>query len=200
MAKKKSIKNDGTIRFAFDFTPNMLKSPYAEKQIEAQIKKGFTKLSRGMLERGKKIHPYITDRVGPYLDLLREARLDYELGLFYSTISMVGITAERFAIELTSKLRFKVNNSPISRNEIFGDKFNQYKRLRMLHKAKLLSSKMFKNLDAIRDIRNKYIHPNKKGNPEKDSLKALNFMIDSLQSDFSDKYTIVNGKIVPKSA
>ena len=190
--------NKGTL-FYFDFTPNALKSPEAEKQIKKQIMGKLPLLAKGILERGKKVNPILTYRIGDYLTLLKESKLAYELGLYSSAISMVGITAERFAIELSGRLRFRVNKTPIRRNELFPNtRFNQYKRLMILRKAGLISDKMFNKLDKIRDIRNKYVHPKNKGNPEKDSIKALNLMIECLQSDFSEKYEIVEGKIVLK--
>ncbi|MFH1445778.1 MAG: hypothetical protein ABIF08_04875, partial [Nanoarchaeota archaeon] len=190
------VKNQKKIIFRFDLTPNALKNPQIRKQIEKELKDRYNRDVSGIIERWAKVHPFITDKGGFYLKLLEEAKITYRSGLNYATISMVGITAERFSIELGGKLRFRVNKNPISKNDIFGDRFNQQKRLRMLYKAKLIKKDIFENLDKIRIIRNKYIHPKKKRNPGKDSLKVLNLMIDVLQSDFSHNYELKNGKIV----
>lgn len=138
----------------------------------------------------------MTDELGGYLNLLIEAKEVYKWGYHHSTIAMVGVAAERFSIELASKLRFKVNDINLSQKELFDRDINQYKRLRLLKKSGLLEKVAFERLDKIRDIRNKYIHPKAKIKPENDSVMLLNLMIKTLSERFSKKYSIKDGKLV----
>jgi len=138
----------------------------------------------------------MTHEIGEYLNLLIEAKQVYKIGYHYSTIAMVGVAAERFSIDLASKLRFKVNDISISQKELFNRDIDQYKRLRLLKKGRLLEKVAFEKLDKIRDIRNKYIHPKATINPENDSVTVLNLMIEILSERFSKNYSIKDGKLV----
>ena len=186
-------------KFKFDFTPNALKVPDIRKQIEEQWKKHFSEILPKVLEREARVNPFITDKVGDfYHSLLKESRECYIFGFCNAAIALVGATAERFAIELSQNLDIRANGNEISSEDVLGKDIRQYARLRLLKKARLLSESEFKNLNEIREKRNKYIHPKEKGDPDDDSLMMLNLMIDVLQSGFFDKYKVEAGKIIPK--
>lgn len=189
-------KQKEQIPIYLDTTPNALLHPSAREQIAEQIKQRLIEQIPNIIDREKKIKAFMTDELGEYLNLLVEAKQVYKLGYHHSAIAMVGVAAERFSIELASKLRFKVNNISISQKEIFDRDINQYKRLRLLKKSGLLEKVAFERLDKIRDIRNKYIHPKAKINPENDSVILLNLMIETLSERFSKKYSIRDGKLV----
>jgi len=185
--------------FIFDFTPNAMKSPAARKQIENNLKEELIERVPSMIKREGKIHPFITYEIGMYSDLLKIARKTYIYGLYYATVSMIGVTAERFAFELSKKLRFSVNNNPVSKKELFGDNLSQGKRLKMLLKANIITQDVFIKLNQIRKIRNRYIHPEKKNTQNIDGIKILNLMIEILQSRFSEKFEFKNGKIIKRN-
>ena len=183
--------------FLFDFISNAIKQGHREG-IEKEMKEYLTLKVPKFIQRQSEIPTYITDEVGIYANLMEEAKECYMFGLYYSTISMVGITAERFAIELSDKFKFTINENPISEKYLFPKGTNQYQRLRLLFKAKIISEKAYKNLDKIRDIRNDYIHPKKLANVQKDSLKVLELFIEVINSRFSEKYEFREGKIIKK--
>jgi len=186
-------------QFFFNFTPNAMKNPAARKQIEDGLKKELIERVPDMIKREGKIRPFITHETGMYSNLLRVARKTYTYGLYYATISMIGVTAERFAFELSRKLKFSVNNNLISKKELFGDSLGQKKRLKMLLKARIITQEIYLKLDKIRKIRNRYIHPKKNNTPNIDGIKVLNLMIDILQSRFSEKFEFKNGKIIKRN-
>jgi len=183
-------------RLYIDLTCNTLGIANVRKQYEQKLKKHFDELIPKILKRSSKVHAFMTDEIGFYSRLLSEAKWVYELGSHYSTVSMIGIAAERFSIELEEKIKLEINGNPISKEDVFGKRLGQYKRLRMLLKAKLISQQAFEKLDRIREIRDRYIHPRLEINPENDSIEVLNLMIDVIQSRFSERYRIENGVLV----
>ncbi len=171
-------------------------SKKVREQISNQIKNKLMNEIPEIIKREKNIRALMTDELGDYLMLLREAKEVYKLGYFHSAIAMVGIAVERFSIELESHLRFEINGNPITQKNLIGNHFNQYKRLRLLKKANLITQDAFDKLEKIRVIRNKYVHPKTETHPEKDSIETLNLMITVLKSRFSSKYSIRKGKLV----
>lgn len=172
-SRKEIIRARGV---TFDFTSNALKNLGIRKQVKEQWTSYFVKSLPDMIKREMKVKAFITDKMGDYHKLLREARVCYRNGFFHSCIAMVGITAERFAVEASENLDFKINDIKTSEKELFDKELSQYRRLRILLKAKILNSEEFDKLDKIRDIRNKYIHFKESKNPARDALKVLNLM------------------------
>ncbi len=180
-------------------TPNIIKDPNSKNQIEKQLRDKFEKELPKILERVGKMPALLTCDVGFYSFLLEEATKCYEFGLYYATISLIGISAERFAIELSGQLNFEINNLKISEKDLFGKKINrQGRRLALLKKSKVITLESYDKLLKINTIRNKYIHPRNIGDSKEDSLKTLRLFIEILNSRFSDIYTIKNGKIIKK--
>lgn len=192
----KETEDNNKVPVYIDTISTALDIPFVKDQIKSQWEQTLTAQIPNIILREKEISSLKTHEIGDYLPILREAKQTYLLGFFYSTISMAGIAAEKFSIELSSKLKFKINDIVISQKELFCRDTNQYNRLKLLKKAKLLNESAFKKLDKIRDIRNRYVHPKAKINPEADSKEALNLMIDTLNERFSEEYSIQNGKLV----
>lgn len=183
-----------------DVTASGLNNPAIKKQTEDNLKKNFDTRLPFMIERMKEIPPLLTSDVGIYSKLLDEAKECYKQGLFYSTIAMIGITAERFTIEFFDKVKIKVNENEITEKDLFdGQIQKQWQRLNLLEKSKLLKPTYIEKLKEISKIRNKYIHPKEEGNIKNDSLKILKLYIEILNSRFSDDYIISNGKIIKKT-
>jgi hypothetical protein len=188
------------IKVHLDTTSNVIKVPYIKKQIEDQLRNNFEKDLPNVLKRMGEIPSFLTADVGFYSKLLEEAKKCYRSGLYYATVSMVGIASERFAIELAEKMKFKVNEQEITERDLFEAPIQkQLRRLNLLAKSKVLKEKYAEKLKEIDAIRNKYIHPREEGDAEQDSLKVLKLFIEILNSRFSDEYIIKNGKIVKKN-
>ncbi len=194
------IQKSTKMKIWFDSTSNAMKSPQVKKQIEANLKKDFEKEFPGIIKRMEKVPSFITTEIGFYSKLLDEAKYCYGFGLYHATVSMVGITAERFAIELSEKMNFKINQNEISEKDLFGKLLNQSSRLTLLEKAEIIKPEIYKKLKKISEIRNKYVHPREEGDAKKDSLRVIKLFIDVINSRFSDQYIIKNGKIVKKNS
>ncbi len=181
-----------------DTTPNIIKVPDIRKQIEAQFKEKIEKELPSILDRMGEVKALLTAEVGFYSNLLDEAKRCYEYGQYHATLSMVGITAERFCLELSEQMVFKINDYPITEGELFDGRPIQKQewRLNLLEKAKIIKPEICTQLKEINTIRNKYIHPREEGDAKADSLKILNSFIEVLNSRFSEKYDIKEGRIV----
>jgi len=182
----------------FNATSNAIKNPDAKKQIEDQLRKKFEESIPEIINRMGEMNPFITHEVGLYSNLLNESQNCYAQGLYYSTISMIGIATERFCRELEGKIKFKINGNECDIKSIFENNLKQHKRLNLLKIGGLINDETFRRLDQIKTLRNKYIHPSEVGNPKEDSLKIINLFIEILNSRFSDKYEIIRGKIVER--
>ena len=111
---------------------------------------------------------------------------------------MIGIATERFCMELEEKIKFKINENDVDIKSLFESKLKQHKRLDLLKMGALINDETFNRLNHIKSLRDKYIHPSQIGDAKEDSLKVLNLFIEILNSRFSDKYKIIDGKIVER--
>ena len=190
---------EDSVRIHIDATPNVIGNPEIKKQIEDQLRDQFEKNLPIRTMRMGEIPALLTADVGFYSKLLEEAKNCYFSGLFHASVSMIGIASERFAIELASNLKFKVNEKEITEEDLFeGPIQKQFRRLNLLEKSELLKLEYAEKLKEIYTIRKKYIHPREEGDAKEDSLKVLKLYIEILNSRFSDKYTIKEGRIVKR--
>lgn len=188
------VMKNKKVTLAFDFTPNHAKLS-RDDEIKNEIRRLETEVPN-IVDRRSKLPYYITHETGDYRKIMDEARRCFEIGLFFSCISTISIAAERFSIEISSKLKYKINGNLVRESEILGEKISQYKRLRLLLKGKLITESTFKLLDDIRHIRNKYIHPKETKATESDALEMIKKLNSIITSRFSDKYTFISGKLV----
>ena len=187
------------MKIHLDITSNVIKFPEIRKQIEKGLKENFEKELPNRLKRMEEVPSFITTDVGTYTRLFEEAKQCYNSGFYHATIAMIGIATEKFSIELSTKIVFKINENKITEKDLFGrDIQKQWLRLNLLEKSKILKPQYVKKLREIDTIRNKYIHPKEKGDAKKDSLTLLRLFIEILKSRFSDSYDIKEGKIVKK--
>jgi hypothetical protein len=188
------------MKIHFDATSNVLKSSQIRGQIEKGLRRKFEEELPHRMKRMEEVPSFITTDVGVYTNLFEEAKKCYVFGLYYATISMIGITAERFSIELFNKIIFEINKNEIIEKDLFGrDIEKQWLRLDLLEKSKILKTEYVQKLKEICKIRNKYIHPKEEVNAKEDSLKVLKLFIEILNARFSDNYEIKEGKIVKKN-
>lgn len=181
-------------------TSNVIKNKEIRNQIEVQLRAQLDKEIPSILDRMGEVSFFLTMEVGIYSKLLEEARKCYEYGQYHATISMVRITAERFCLELSEKMNFKINDILFKEEDVFDGRpiQKQYWRLDLLEKAKIIKPEICIKLKEIDQIGNKYIHPREVGDAKKDSLKTLNLFIEILNSRFSENYEIKEGRIIKK--
>lgn len=191
------------IKIGLDTTSNVIKNPDIKKQIEKQLRDEFEAKIPFILGRMEEVFSFITAEVGLYYFFLTEAKKCYEKGLYHATIAMVGIAVEKFCIDLSNQIRFKINDKDVLQKDIFDGKnlmdVNQDRRLIFLKKAEAINREAFDKFKKINGIRNKYLHPRSRGNPREDALEVLNSFISILKSRFSDKYKIEKGRIISRS-
>jgi len=161
----------------FDFTANAIKAG-ARDQIEKNVKDTFSSMVPSVVDRIAELPTFMTTEIGFYSVLMEEARGCYQFGLFHAAVSLIGITAERFSIELSNSNRK-----------------DHWKRLKELKDSGTITADTYSKLDDIRKIRNTYIHPANVGNAKNDSNKAIQLFSEIIQSRFSEKYEIKEGKI-----
>jgi len=193
------MAEEETIRIHLDTTPNLMKIPYARKQIKEQEKNKFKKDFPKMIKRMEKIPSWLTTKVGFYSKLLEEAKRCYIHGFYYATTAMIGIATERLTNELFEELVFEINRNKISKKNLFGNSLTQQKRLKLLKNARAIKPEVYEKLNKIREIRNKYIHPKDEKDGKRDSLKVLKIFIEFLNKDFQENYIIRKGKIFRKN-
>lgn len=124
-------------------TSNVINNEQIRKQIESQLKEGFENEIPLILNRMGEISSFLTMETGMYTKLLKEARKCYEYGLYYATISMVRITVERFCLDLSEKMNFKINDILVKEKDIFNGRpiRKQSWRLKLLEKAKIIKTR-----------------------------------------------------------
>ena len=192
----------GRIEMYIDSMPGSLiderTSENAISEYKKYLSKRFRKDLPTILERTKKLSNIRTTNTNPCLNLLLESREAYTKGLFYSTIAMAGISAERYAIEISTKIVFKSSNKEISLEDLF-ERLSQSQRIKILSELGLIGSEIKNELNEINKIRNKYIHPKRIGDLEKDALIIVNRMAKILEIEFNENYYIKEGKLVPKA-
>lgn len=192
----------GRIEMYIDSMPGSLiyerTSENAISEYKKYLSKRFRKDLPTIIERTKKLSNIRTTNTNPCLNLLLESREAYTKGLFYSTIAMAGISAERYAIEISTKIVFKSSNKEISLEDLF-ERLSQSQRIKILSELGLIGSEIKNELNEINKIRNKYIHPKRIGDLEKDALIIVNRMAKILEIEFNENYYIKEGKLVPKA-
>lgn len=187
------------MKIQINTTSNAMKLPGVREQIEKSLKNQIEKDMPFILNRTEEIPSFITTEVGDYSTLLNEATKCYTFGFYYATISMIGITAEKFAIRLSQKMKFNINGNELPEKDFFGDYgMKQERRLFFLNKSGIIKNEAYKKLIKINGIRNRYTHPKGKNNAKEDSLEVLKLFINMMQSRFSDEYDIKDGKIIKR--
>jgi hypothetical protein len=192
----------GRIEMYIDSMPESLIDERTSENAIGEYKKYLSKRFRkdlpAIIERTKKLSNIRTTNTNPCLNLLLESREAYTKGLFYSSIAMAGISAERYAIEISTKIVFKSSNKEIYLEDLF-ERLSQSQRIKILSDLGLIVSEIKIELDEINKIRNKYIHPKLIGDLEKDALIIVNRMAKIMEIEFNENYYIKEGKLVPKA-
>lgn len=138
---------------------------------------------------------------GKFLGLFDEAVDAYKLGLYYSTVALCSMAAERICYDYLDLsviiMRGKVLSLE-SKAELY---FLPLARLiNFLYHAGVIDEKSKVVLHEINEARNKHIHPKMSSDVKKDALDVLNLLceaIENLLSIFRD-YDLENGKLKRK--
>lgn len=172
-----------------DFRPNAAKrhlieafSKGSQEQIPGMqsITLGQNHLSYDRWERLSKLPPLLIE-IGPYCQLIREARDVFADGYSYACVAMCGISFERFQ-------RDKAKPYGTTQK----DKMSAIRSI--LKKNNVLSSKTLSLCENMAELRNKYAHGDGL-NPKEDALKSLEWLhsfIDN-ETNLMRDYYIVDG-------
>jgi hypothetical protein len=177
-----------------DFRPNDAKLRLSEKSSKGSQKRPTEPPSDAMDEKSFAQHkderlsqlPPLLIEVGPYCELLREARDVFVDGHFYACVAMCGISFERFQ-------RDKAKPYGATRNHKI------WKVREMLKKNKVFSAGTITLCKSMADLRNEYAHGHGL-KPKEDALKALTWMhsfIDN-ETNLMRDYIIVDGVLSRK--
>jgi len=140
--------------------------------------------------------------VEKFVQLIHEVFQLYTNGLFYSTVALCGITAERLCYDIIEDSKITINETTLSSSQKETlHRLNQAVLIDTLFEWGLVKKETKKKLHKIRKIRNKYIHPSEfsKQESKKDALKILGLLCQVINNEYgpdpNTRYTIVYGRI-----
>lgn len=127
--------------------------------------------------------------VMPMMTLIREARANYIVGNFVSTIILLGLSAELYADTLG-----QIQPMPVPRGtDNQGRRDSERKFLKGLATASVIGAAEVASFEALAELRDQYMHGRGSGNIEGDARKSITTMIGLLSRVF--KLGISDGKI-----
>jgi hypothetical protein len=127
--------------------------------------------------------------VMPMMTLIREARANYIVGNFVSTIVLLGLSAELYADTLG-----QIQPVPVARGtDNQGRRDSQRKFLKGLAIANVVGAAEVASFEALAELRDQYMHGRGSGSIEEDARKSITTMIGLLSRVF--KLGISDGKV-----
>jgi len=161
------------------------------------------------VDLSEKVKRYISiPSIGPiptvekFVQLIHEVIQLYTNGLFYSTVALCGITAERLCYDLIENSKISINGQILSSSQKESlYRLNQVVLVDMLFRWGLIKEETRGKLDEIRKIRNRYAHPSELSaqEPQKDSIKMLDLLCQVINTEYGPglgaRYTMEGGKI-----
>lgn len=122
-------------------------------------------------------------------------RLYYELmqlyinGMYYSTIVLSGVLCERICYDILLKKKMSVENRPLSEEQIAClFEMNLAYLFKLLYEWGLIKEETQKEMWAINQKRNEYVHPKKsQPNAQKDALQMIERITKILVNEFEVK-------------
>ncbi len=181
----------GTQTAYADFRPNDAKAELSKVPTK-DSQQQCTELPPGVLDekalarmkylRLSRLPPLLIE-IGPYCNLLKEARDVFVDGHFYACVAMCGISFERFQ-------RDKAKPYGATR------KHKVWQVREILCNNKVLQPKTLALCEKMADLRNDYVHGHGL-KPEKDALKALGWLRRFIgnETDLMQDYVIVDGML-----
>jgi len=190
-----AVKVSGQIQPAYaDFSPNAAKRHLSEESSKGLKNRPAEPPSGAMDEKSFAHHkderlsqlPPLLIEVGPYCELLREARDVFVDGHFYACVAICGISLERFQRD---------------KAKLYGaTRKHEMPRVReILQENKVLKEETLALCKKMAKLRNDYAHGDGP-KPEEDALKALSWMhsfIDN-ETNLMRDYVIVDGVLSRK--
>jgi hypothetical protein len=108
-----------------------------------------------------------------FVPMFIESSVCYLYGLFYSTISLCGVTAERLCMDILARHSFMLDGKILTSNDLnFLFAIPHSHMINLLHGWGIIDERTKKSLYLINDIRNKYVHPDVIPNLELPSGKS----------------------------
>jgi hypothetical protein len=193
-----------TLRIVYENSPQEKKEEM-KKQMKTALEKSFRSDLDAKVDRWLEPPSVgIIDVTNTnFISIFMESSLCYVFGLFYSTISVCGITAERLCMDILSRHTITLDGRILTLNELTSlFSIPHRNMIELLNVWKLINDDTRKKLHVINDIRNKYIHPDVipdlelasgKGVLKKDALEILTTLKAVLSQSFPrDMTTPVN--------
>ena len=95
-----------------------------------------------------------------FVPMFIESSMCYVYGLFYSTISLCGITAERLSMDILARHSFMLDGKTLTLSDLnFLFAIPHSHMINLLHGWGIINEKTKNSLYVINTIRNKYVHP-----------------------------------------
>ena len=182
-----------------DFMPSNAKNSVMRLQLEDSLKQKLIQEIPAMVERVAMLENLITLEVE--VNFMMEAREAFQYGLWRAAIGLIGIVAEKFTDGLYTQLKSVVprDGKQISKAELLGERPSERSKLAILYVSGIISQAHYDKLVKIKELRNLYVHPQKKvRNAERDALTTTRLLRSVLQERFDKDYTIKQGKIVKR--
>jgi hypothetical protein len=123
-----------------------------------------------------------------FTQILGESLMCYVYGFYYSTISVCGITAERLCMDILLRRKLTIDERILlseDLNSLFAIPYSHM--IELLYGWHIINENIKNKLHRIKDIRNKYVHPDvisNLGQLKKDSLEILTLLKDVLSQSF----------------
>ena len=199
MVKK---KDKGVLTY-INLEPTHAKDPRLRPKLEEDIKTELTTGVPEMVSRLAKLEPLISHEVGEYADFIMEADRAFMHGLWRGVIALVGIAAEGFTDSLYGQITHvrSATGEEIAKEKLFGrdDYMPRQRTLEVLRLFGLIDNGTYDKLVRIRKLRDMYVHPQVNGHDsERDAQECMTLFRVVLKERFDARYTIRQGKIVPR--
>lgn len=181
--------------------------PNQKRDLERRVKEWL--LSTFQLDLDEKVaRTFSTGSFGPlplvhqFVKFMPELFQLFINGLYYSTIALAGVTAERFCIDLVLMTDFKVNDRSLSEQEkqaITEVRF--FDLIELVTKWQLIHESTTTKLHDIRRTRNKYVHPQQPPfqTAKTDAERLIKSLCEIAEVEFgpsaTGRYTIEDGGI-----
>jgi hypothetical protein len=143
-----------------------ISTPESKRKQQAEVREWLLRTFQADLD-DKVERTLSTGTFGPlpllheFVKFMPELLQLYINGLYYSTIALAGVTAERFCFDLVNMAEFRIDGKMLSKEEkqaVMEMRFADM--IDLLSEWSLIQDCTKSKLHEIRKIRNRYVHPN----------------------------------------
>ncbi|HEY7082508.1 MAG TPA: hypothetical protein VH500_22695 [Nitrososphaeraceae archaeon] len=124
---------------------------------------------------------------GQFVDLLDEALRSYQLGFYYATIALCGMTVERICYDLIDFSNILVNDTELQRpakQELYNIPLRHL--IDFLNKIHIIDEASKVLLFKINDRRNSYVHPKMDRRVQDDAFETINLLCRAIKAIFKN--------------